>query len=340
MRFTHVIRSAALGIALIALALTGPAAAQTNNHGGGNLTPLSPVIGLAPTSLDFGRCTPVGQCAELTIDVFNNVNDATSILEVTSVVVNGSAFSLQAGPNPPLQIPGNGTRVTFTVRYCPTDGSPATGSFVVTASNATNSPQEAPLSGTGNTPPLCDAGGPYAAQVNQVVNFNGSASSDPGGSIASYAWTFGDGGTGSGPTPSHTYTVAGNYTATLTVTDNCGATSTCEAPVTITLPDNLPPVCDAGGPYSGPANVPIQFDGTGSSDPDGSIVSYEWDFGDGGTGSGATPTHTYTSFGLYTVTLCVTDNRQARVCCTTQAEIGATPVEPSTWGHIKSQYRD
>jgi PKD repeat protein len=176
--------------------------------------------------------------------------------------------------------------------------------------------------------------------VNQAVNFDGSASSDPGGSIASYAWTFGDGGTGTGATPSHTYTSAGTFTATLTVTDNCGATSTCEASVTITEPGNLPPSCDAGGPYAGPANQPIQFDGTGSSDPDGTIVSYEWDFGDGGTGTGASPTHTYTAFGLYTVTLCVTDDRQARVCCTTTAEIGATPVEPSTWGHIKSQYRD
>lgn len=337
MRFNDILRSAVLGLAVLATALAGPASAQTFDNG---LTPLSPVIGLAPTALDFGSCTLVGQCADLTIEVFNDVNDPTSILEITTVVVNGAAFSIQSGQTPPYTIPGDGTRVAYSVRFCPTDGQAATGSFVVTAGNATNSPQEAALSGTGNTEPLCDAGGPYTGIVNEVINFDGSGSSDPGGSIASYDWTFGDGGTGTGPNPTHAYAAAGNYTATLTVTDNCGATSTCEATVTITQPENIPPTCDAGGPYAGPANAPIQFDGTGSSDPDGTIVSYEWDFGDGATGSGATPTHTYTAFGLYTVTLCVTDDDQARVCCTTTAEIGATPVEPSTWGSIKSQYRD
>jgi len=337
MRFNDILRSAVLGLAVLATTLAGPASAQVLDD---SLTPLSPVIGIDPTSLDFGSCTLVGQCADLTIDIFNDVNDPTSILEVTSVVVNGAAFAIQSGQTPPYTIAGDGTRITYTIRFCPVDGQAATGSFVVSAGNATNSPQEAALSGTGNTAPQCNAGGPYTGHVNQVVAFDGSGSSDPGGSITSYAWTFGDGGTGSGPTPSHTYTAAGNYTATLTVTDNCGATSTCEASVTITLPDNQPPVCDAGGPYAGPANSPIQFDGTGSSDPDGTITLYEWDFGDGATGSGPTPTHSYTANGLYTVTLCVTDDRLARVCCTTTAEIGATPVDPSTWGSIKSHYRD
>jgi chitodextrinase len=337
MRFHDILRSAILGLAVLAATLAGPASAQIIDD---HLTPLSPVIGIAPTSLDFGNCTPVGQCAELTIDVFNDVNDPTSILEITDIVVNGAAFARAGGQNPPYTIPGDGTRVTYTIRFCPTDGQAATGGFVVSAGNATNSPQEASLAGTGNTIPSCDAGGPYAGLVNAVINFDGSGSSDPGGSITAYAWNFGDGATGSGPNPTHQYAAAGNYTATLTVTDNCGATSTCEAPVTITQPENIPPTCDAGGPYAGPANAPIQFDGTGSSDPDGTIVSYAWDFGDGATGSGATPTHTYTQFGLYTVTLCVTDDDQARVCCTTTAEIGATPVEPSTWGAIKSQYKD
>jgi len=337
MRFHDILRSAVLGLAVLAITLVGPASAQTTDD---RLTPLSPVIGIAPTALNFGSCTLVGQCAELTIDVFNDVNDPTSILEITNIVVNGAAFSRVGGQNPPYTIPGNGTRVTYTIRFCPTDGQPATGSFVVSAGNATNSPQEASLAGTGNTAPLCNAGGPYTGLVNQVINFDGSGSSDPGGSITSYAWNFGDGATGSGPNPTHAYAAAGNYTATLTLTDNCGATSICEASVTITQPQNIPPTCNAGGPYAGPANVPIQFNGTGSSDPDGTIVSYEWDFGDGATGSGPTPTHSYTQFGLYTVTLCVTDDDQARVCCTTTAEIGATPVEPSTWGSIKSQYRD
>jgi len=79
-------------------------------------------------------------------------------------------------------------------------------------------------------------------------------------------------------------------------------------------PPNIPPVADANGPYRDTNcddDYSITFDGTGSSDPDGTIVSYDWDFGDG-TGYhndiGATPSYTYPIFGEYTVTLRVTDN--------------------------------
>lgn len=69
------------------------------------------------------------------------------------------------------------------------------------------------------------------------------------------------------------------------------------------------PVAVAGGPYSGLANIPVVFDGTGSFDSDGgTIVSYAWDFGDGGTAAFAVSEHAYAAAGTYTVTLTVTDN--------------------------------
>ncbi|MCD6468180.1 MAG: PKD domain-containing protein [Thermoplasmata archaeon] len=71
---------------------------------------------------------------------------------------------------------------------------------------------------------------------------------------------------------------------------------------------NKKPVADVGGPYSGYVKEVIVFDGSDSYDPDGSIVSYEWDFGDGSTGSGEAPSHMYKSSGEYTVTLTVTDD--------------------------------
>jgi hypothetical protein len=114
----------------------------------------------------------------------------------------------------------------------------------------------------------------------------------------------------------------------LCVTDNDGAQVCCETDATIEPEPNLPPQCDAGGPYTGNVGDVIQFDGTGSTDPDGTIISYEWDFGDGNSGTGAQPTHTYNAAGQFVVVLCVTDNDQARVCCTTTADItGATPVD-------------
>ncbi|HET9252235.1 MAG TPA: PKD domain-containing protein [Candidatus Eisenbacteria bacterium] len=69
---------------------------------------------------------------------------------------------------------------------------------------------------------------------------------------------------------------------------------------------NAPLVADAGGPYEGIVGVPVTFDGTGSSDPDGNPLGYLWSFGDGTQGSGAMPIHTYQGAAVYSVTLTVT----------------------------------
>src|SRR5216117_495000 len=71
------------------------------------------------------------------------------------------------------------------------------------------------------------------------------------------------------------------------------------------------PMADAGGPYSGAPGQNVQLTGVASSDPDGWIISYEWDFGDGTTGSGEMPAHAYSLEGTYWVTLTVTDSNGA-----------------------------
>jgi hypothetical protein len=71
---------------------------------------------------------------------------------------------------------------------------------------------------------------------------------------------------------------------------------------------NLPPEADAGGPYCGTSGMPVEFDGSASSDPNGDALEYSWEFGDGSTGSGPTPTHVYPPGQYnYTVTLTVDD---------------------------------
>jgi VCBS repeat-containing protein len=110
---------------------------------------------------------------------------------------------------------------------------------------------------------------------------------------------------------SFSYTPAANYfgSDSFTYRANDGTLNSTDATVTITVNSvNDPPVADVGGPYLGTVGLPIQFDGTGSSDIDGTITSYQWNFGDGHTGTGPTPTHTYDSPDDYTVTLTVTDN--------------------------------
>ncbi len=70
---------------------------------------------------------------------------------------------------------------------------------------------------------------------------------------------------------------------------------------------NHAPVADGGGPYEAVKGQPITLDGSASYDADGDLLTYRWDFGDGSTGSGATPTHVYAKNGRYSVTLVVND---------------------------------
>ncbi len=186
-------------------------------------------------------------------------------------------------------------------------------------------------SGGGNQPPVANLGGPYQATVGVARSFNGSGSSDPDGTIAGYAWTFGDGGTGSGVTPSHTYAAAGSYPVTLTVTDNQGSTASAGTTVTVTSGGgNQPPVAQPGGPYTGVTGTAVSFDGQASSDPDGTVASYAWTFGDGATATGPTPTHAYASAGTYTVALTVTDNLGATGTASTSATISGAGT-PFHW---------
>jgi len=83
---------------------------------------------------------------------------------------------------------------------------------------------------------------------------------------------------------------------------------------------NRAPTADAGGPYPGVKGVPVAFDGSGSSDPDGDALTFAWTFGDGANGMGATPSHIYRGGGVYKVSLAVSDG-SASAADTTTASI-------------------
>src|SRR5205823_13510978 len=94
--------------------------------------------------------------------------------------------------------------------------------------------------GAVNQPPTAAPGGPYAGNEGTALAFDGAGSSDPEGDALTYAWSFGDGASGAGATPSHAYADNGTYTVTLVVTDTHGAAST---PVTTTTTvTNVAPV--------------------------------------------------------------------------------------------------
>lgn len=87
-----------------------------------------------------------------------------------------------------------------------------------------------------NAPPTADAGGPYTGLPGLPVQFDGRASTDPEDDALAFRWSFGDGTTATGAIPTHSYSTAGSYTATLVVTDAAGAADTATAAVTIQTP--------------------------------------------------------------------------------------------------------
>ncbi len=166
---------------------------------------------------------------------------------------------------------------------------------------------EEPVASFTFTPPHPDVGG--------WIRFDATASFDPDGTIVAYKWNFGDGTHRTGQRPFHRFTTAGLFWVTLTVTDNAGATATKTVEIRVgpIKPPNRPPV--ASFTFLPPRPVIgdwIRFDATASFDPDGTIVAYKWDFGDGTRRtSPAVIKHRYTAPGDYTVTLTVTDNNGA-----------------------------
>ncbi|MDY0392376.1 MAG: PKD domain-containing protein [Candidatus Bipolaricaulis sp.] len=166
--------------------------------------------------------------------------------------------------------------------------------------------------------------------VNQWITFDGRASSDPDGTITSWAWDFGDGATGTGSQIQKRYSSGGTYTVALTVTDNRGATATTTRTVVVGTPNQPPTASFTFSPPNPDPGENVTFNAAASSDPDGTITAYSWNFGDGTTGTGVNITKAYTSAGTYVVTLTVTDNLGATGTTTRTIQVGTPPPPPPT----------
>src|SRR5437667_427159 len=194
----------------------------------------------------------------------------------------------------------NGTESAYSTIVSAT----AFGTFTATTSTTTSTTS---TTLAGSLAPVANAGPDQFTQTLTTLTFNGSGSFDRAGTIISYAWRFGDGGTASGVAVTHAYATPGTYTATLTVTDSRGSSASDTAVVRVA---DRPPVGNAGPDQSGIQGSAVTFRGSGS-DQDGTVTSYTWNFGDGASAAGATASHAYATAGTYTAKLTVTDDRGA-----------------------------
>jgi probable HAF family extracellular repeat protein len=173
--------------------------------------------------------------------------------------------------------------------------------------------------------PVANAGGPYSGAKNAAIRFNGTASSDRDGDPLTYFWNFGDGTTGTGPTPAHAYARSGVYTVSLVVNDgSVDSTPPARAQVTVT---NTAPVAQVSGPATAFKLTTLTWNGTGSSDANGDTLTYSWNFGDGSSATTTTPTttHSYAAVGSYRVTLTVNDGETSSLSVTADVAIQSRP---------------
>jgi PKD repeat protein len=158
-----------------------------------------------------------------------------------------------------------------------------------------------------NRPPIAEFALDTATPLaGTPIQFN-DKSKDPDGEIAAYFWVFGDGTASDLPNPTHIYTATRTYIVQLTVTDDVGVKSTTQQEITVYR--NIEPM--AAFSYESPARPKpgqlISFIDE-SSDEDGEITAWKWNFGDGNTSNAQHPKHAYTADGLYIIRLVVTDN--------------------------------
>lgn len=147
------------------------------------------------------------------------------------------------------------------------------------------------------------------------VTLAGTASDPEDGALSGAALTWRsslDGVLGTGSPLATSSLRVGVHTLSLTATDSGGRTGSASVQLTVTMATaNLPPIARLTGATSGQATVPLSFSGATSSDSDGTVVSYRFDFGDGTpavSGTAADVTHAFAAAGTYTVTLTVTDD--------------------------------
>lgn len=195
-----------------------------------------------------------------------------------------------------------GIEVVFTVR---SNASPGPRNVLVTTSSGSAVGNSLLTVSSNNIPVPRFSVTPARGAVNTLFTFDASLSSDDDG-IVKYKWDFGDQQSASGNIVSHRFKSTGTFNVALTVTDGHSATAITQSQVEVD-PGSAPVARFSVNPTKGDVDTLFHFDAGDSSDSDGTIASYSWNFGDG-TGSGKVVDHRFSNSGDDRVVLTVTDN--------------------------------
>jgi len=259
-------------------------------------------------------------CAGLTCAFSDQSSDSDGSIASWAWDFGGQGTSTAQNPSYSFAVGGT-YRVTLTVK----DNAGATSS---TSKDITVSAPDQPA---GNVVPVA---GFTVACTDLACTFT-DASTDSDGTITAWQWTFGDQATSGTQNPAHAYPAAGTYHVTLVVTDNAGGSTSTSRDLIVTAPVNLPPSA-AFTPSC--AGLACQFTDA-SQDPDGTIRSWVWSFGDGASSSFQSaspgPSHTFASGAVYRVSLTVTDNAGAQ--STTLKDVAVGPVLTVTASKLKGK---
>jgi PKD repeat protein len=266
----------------------------TDDDGGTGLDTASVVVSnVLPTAEANGPYSGVESGAVAMSAVGSNDSNGTITLYEWDCTNDGSYESSSPTPGGYSCIYADDGTYTARVRVTDNHGGTSTDTATVTISNL--------------NPVLSGQTVPDGVE-GQLLSFEAVAV-DPGSAdVLSFAWSFGDGGTGSGAIVTHTYADNGVYTVTVTVSDGDGGVT--QGTLTSTI-SNAPPFITAiGGPLSGDEGEELTFPVSAGDPGTADTLSYLWNWGDGTTPAtlGATATHPYPSEGTYTVTVTVTDD--------------------------------
>jgi serine protease len=249
-------------------------------------------------------------CTALTCTFTDNSTDSDGLLVNWSWSLGDGSASL--AQNPTHSFPAAGT---YTVRLTVTDdvGATSTATSVVTLSTETVPTNRAPV-----------AMFSYSC-VGLSCTFK-DASTDSDGTITGWTWDFRDGGVSILQHPSRTFAASGTYNVSLTAKDNGGATNTYSMAVLVSgTSANNPPLASFVHACTG---LTCTFTDR-STDSDGTITGWTWDFGDGGVSILQHPSRTFAASGTYTVRLTARDNAGATNTNTVSISVsGPTPNNP------------